>query len=427
MLTCKVGKTNVDTFTYEESRLREWSNKGMLRCPACEEKMLYCNGDFKIPYFRHEKNSNCPDLYSEGITQEHIQGIKILYDWLKNQEGVENLQLEKWIKDTRQRPDIYFTKEGQEYAIEFQCSPIATQYNKRHDLYKLQGIKDIWILGIDKYSIKEYDKILSLELLEYNIDDIRLKTIEIEINNSNTPLMYLNNTGNLIKSIDKAKSIYGYKTKYNNLIDSEKINKCHMKDLLNNGSLFDQNNPFIIISNIIKDKVNELNIRTYSDNYRFSTYIAGENVYMGISKYNHGYIYRTTTIDFVENKMNDIIESEIVKEEKIIEQNRIIKTERDMKEKKCNELTTRFKIVDKNCKFIYGQGNYNYYLWKVIFKCDEFDRTFFIKENQTDCTEHIGYYINLDTYKYREFNIDKIFEYISNNISNTLRNQKYGR
>jgi len=428
MLTCKVGQTAVDTFTYREEQLREWSNKGMLKCPACGEKMLYCNGDFKIAYFRHEKNSDCPDIYSEGVTQEHIQGIKILYDWLKIQEGIKDLQLEKWIPETRQRPDIYFIKDEREYAIEFQCSPIATKYNKRHDLYRLQGINDIWVLGVDKYSINEYEKMLSLELFEYKINDIRLKTIEVEINNSNNfPLMYLNNTGNLIKSIDKLKNVYGYKTKYNNIIDNKKIENCYLKDILNKGNLYDDNNPFKIIGNVIKNKVSELNKRSYSDNYRFSTYVLSGGSYMGIRSHNKGYIYRTTIDDFNENKLNDFIECEIIQEEKRIQENKKRKMEIQEKTMKCERLTNQFKIVNKNCKFEYGNGNYGLYLWKIIFTCDVFERTFFIKENQTDCTEKCGYYINLDCYKYRELNINKVFEYISKNISNTLRKERYGR
>jgi len=427
MLTCKVGKTIVDTFTYKDEQLREWSNKGMLKCPACGEKMLYCHGDFKIPYFRHEKNSDCPDIYSEGVTPEHIQGIKMLYDWLQLQEGINNLQLEKWIPETRQRPDIYFTKDGQEYAIEFQCSPIATQYNKRHDLYRLQGIKDIWILGIEKYSIKKYEKILHLELFEVEFSDMRLKTIEVEINNSDNSLVYLNNTGNLIKSIKKLKPICGYKTKYDNLIDDKKIETCYFENIINQGNLYEKNNPFKIVSDIIKNKINELNTKTFSNSYRFSTYMLDKEFHMAIRIYNKGSVYETTIDDFNENKLNDFVDNEIIKEKKKIEDNKKRLEEIKQKTEKCDLLTNKFKIVNKKCKFEYGNGNYGLYLWKIIFTCDVFERTFFIKENQTDCTEKCGYYINLDCYRYRELNIDKVFEYISKNISNTLRKERYGR
>jgi len=148
---------------------------------------------------------------------------------------------------------------------------------------------------------------------------------------------------------------------------------------------------------------------------------------MGIRSHNKGYIYRTTIDDFNENKLNDFIECEIIQEEKRIQENKKRKMEIQEKTMKCERLTNQFKIVNKNCKFEYGNGNYGLYLWKIIFTCDVFERTFFIKENQTDCTEKCGYYINLDCYKYRELNINKVFEYISKNISNTLRKERYGR
>jgi competence CoiA-like predicted nuclease len=255
MLTCQVGKTIVDTFTYEESRLREWSNKGVLRCPACGEKILYCHGDFKIPYFRHEKNSNCPDIYSEGVTEEHIQGIKILYDWLNNQKDIENLQLEKWIPETRQRPDIYFIKDGQEYVIEFQCSPIATQYNKRHDLYRLQEIKDIWILGLDKYSINNLEETNLL-------NNVKFKTIEIENYNINNKIIYLNTTTNEILSIDKLDYLWRDKNyRYQVIMKTTfnaNISTSNLKDV-SVAQLTDYPIKTESIINSINSKVNYLN------------------------------------------------------------------------------------------------------------------------------------------------------------------------
>ena len=44
-----------------------------------------------------------------------------------------------------------FKLNGEQYVIEYQCTPIATEYVERHDLYKAAGIKDIWIAGTEKY------------------------------------------------------------------------------------------------------------------------------------------------------------------------------------------------------------------------------------------------------------------------------------
>lgn len=231
MLSCIVGNKSINSFDYEEIKLREWSNKGILKCPECEEKVIYCNGDYKIPYFKHEVGSECSgNSYYEPMTEEHVDGIKTLYNRLKEIEGVQNLEVEKYIKNTKQRPDIYFEYKGNRYCIEYQCSPISTQYNKRHELYQLEGINDIWILGFDNFYIEEIDALINKEkrLLEskkdrfwYRIQEQidkyinmknnkevvfqrkRAKSIEDEINYSDSPLIYYNSkAGYLYKATD---------------------------------------------------------------------------------------------------------------------------------------------------------------------------------------------------------------------------------
>lgn len=105
----------------------------------------------KIPYFRHLNKTDCDDMYSETETEEHLKGKKDLFEWIKVQKGVSNAVLEGWISETRQRPDIMFIYKNQQYVIEYQCSPIASEYIDRHELYKSSGIHDIWILGTKKY------------------------------------------------------------------------------------------------------------------------------------------------------------------------------------------------------------------------------------------------------------------------------------
>ena len=188
MLSCIVGNKSINSFDYDEAKLREWSNKQILRCPECDERVIYCKGDYKIPYFKHEVASDCVgNKYYEPMTEEHINGIKALYERLKNIEGIENLEVEKYIKNTKQRPDIYFEYKGERYCIEYQCSPISTQYNKRHELYELEGIKDIWILGTEKYNFEGF--IETDEFMKFKEKSI--KTIEDEIDRCFSPLLYL--------------------------------------------------------------------------------------------------------------------------------------------------------------------------------------------------------------------------------------------
>ena len=74
-----------------------------------------------------------------------------MFEWIKKQNGVTEAVLEGWIPETKQRPDIMFKYNGKKYVIEYQCSPIATEYVERHELYKASGIIDIWICGIEKF------------------------------------------------------------------------------------------------------------------------------------------------------------------------------------------------------------------------------------------------------------------------------------
>lgn len=95
--------------------------------------------------------TECEDKYSESETEEHLNGKRDLFEWIKKQKGVTNAILEGWIPETKQRPDIMFEYYGKKYVIEYQCSPIATEYVERHKLYKISGIIDIWIAGYEKY------------------------------------------------------------------------------------------------------------------------------------------------------------------------------------------------------------------------------------------------------------------------------------
>ena len=131
--------------------LKKWSKKKILLCPVCGKPYEYCHGEVKTPYFRHMDKAECEDKYSESETEEHLNGKRDLYEWVKRQVGVTNAVLEGWIPKTKQRPDIMFDYNNKKYVIEYQCSPIATEYIERHELYQAVGFTDIWIAGVKKY------------------------------------------------------------------------------------------------------------------------------------------------------------------------------------------------------------------------------------------------------------------------------------
>lgn len=448
MLTCKVGESIVNTFSFKEEKLRGWSNKSMLKCPICGDKLLYCHGDYKIPYFRHEKNNDCLDIYSEGVTQEHLKGVKMLYEWLLNQKDIKNLQLEKWIPETRQRPDIYFeiveNNEIKKYAIEFQCSPIATKYNERHDLYRLNNIIDIWILGFSKYDINNYNSLL----LEYDIcnqviKNVKTKTIEREIKNSSKPLMYLTG-GKLVKITSKLIETYDNycnerKTIFDFIIDSKIITDCNYENLI------DVNSLYMLDDTLLRKRIHKL--EEYTDKL---------NEDIRVNRYKYDISIEASEIELkiinISNKNALIMNLNNFSEEKLFKYyNKEIELHRmkidlynDLK-KSCENLNNRFSIVNKNCAFDLQECNHgDSYLYKIEFNSCEFSRIFYIKEKSIDCTKEdsytspfrgkrggigwkrIYYDKTIDRLEYNTISANELIDYISNTISNTLRSIRYG-
>ena len=153
MLTCMLNEKRINCFDkrFTREELKKWAKKKILICPACGKPYEYCHGKIKSPYFRHMDKVQCEDRYSEPETEEHVCGKRDLYEWLKKQPGVTDCCLEGWIPETKQRPDIMFKYNDQLCVIEYQCSPISSEYFERHNLYEAAGIKDIWICGTNKY------------------------------------------------------------------------------------------------------------------------------------------------------------------------------------------------------------------------------------------------------------------------------------
>ena len=153
MLSCLLNGQRINCYddTYNKEQLKKWAAKKILLCPACGKPYEYCHGKVKSPYFRHMDKAECVDKYSEPETEEHITGKRDLYEWIRKQPGVTDTVLEGCIPGTKQRPDIIFMFNGKQYVIEYQCSPIATEYEERHELYQAAGIIDIWVCGIEKY------------------------------------------------------------------------------------------------------------------------------------------------------------------------------------------------------------------------------------------------------------------------------------
>lgn len=231
-LTCVVGSNTINTFEYDKEQIRKWSNKGILKCPLCGEKMIYKHGEYKIPHFAHECSCEIEKqlIYSQPETEEHLGGKRVIYEWLKTQ-NVENLKLESWIPETKQRPDVYFEKDGVRYVVEYQCTPIATKYAERHRLYELAGIKDTWVFGVEKYDFGKYIE-TCLDIPEY-----RTKTIEREIIDGKSQHFICLNGNKLFIPSRKKMSLVSDVVKYSMVFMSFGIDSFGVDDLCKNNDI----------------------------------------------------------------------------------------------------------------------------------------------------------------------------------------------
>lgn len=121
-------------------------------CPGCHEKVFLKSGKVIQAHFAHFRHSNC-SLFSEGETQEHLAGKKLLFEWFTN----ENIpcQLESYLPELQQRPDLLIWPDADRpIAIEFQCSSLSIEKMlERTEGYKKNGYEVLWIAG-SKFQLK---------------------------------------------------------------------------------------------------------------------------------------------------------------------------------------------------------------------------------------------------------------------------------
>lgn len=111
-------------------------------CPTCQEEVILKNGLTKQGHFAHQPQSKC-QVFSEGETREHLLGKALLAQWC--QRSQVSYQLEAYLSDLKQRPDLLIAKE---VAVEFQCSPLNYQrFLERTKKYHEAGYQVLWFLG----------------------------------------------------------------------------------------------------------------------------------------------------------------------------------------------------------------------------------------------------------------------------------------
>ena len=195
-------------------------------------------------------------------------GKQILFNWVKSLDGVYDVVLEGWLPDTKQRPDIMFMYNNQQYVIEFQCTPISSELLERRELYKAAGVVDIWVMGLDKYTVLTDEK-------TGNITNNYSKTIErevfayLDVKNNNLLVRGLQLKEPLFSSNRGMSIYYVYKTdclKFDWLKNKFELTDEYVQDLFEEINFKNR-----IFYNRLSEIINEINSELNTDFIYYKT------------------------------------------------------------------------------------------------------------------------------------------------------------
>lgn len=131
----------INLLEQNEERISQLKVTGPFFCPSCREEVDLKISSNKAQFF-HRKPCR---KKAEGESLEHFSGKFLLYHWLIS-NGFQ-VELEKYLPKTRQRPDLFCKWRGKHLAIEFQCSVISPEeIRKRSRSYTKMKINFLWVL-----------------------------------------------------------------------------------------------------------------------------------------------------------------------------------------------------------------------------------------------------------------------------------------
>ncbi|WP_051237693.1 competence protein CoiA [Lacticigenium naphthae] len=180
-------------------------------CPSCKQDLVLKKGTIKIAHFAHKKKSECIS-FSEGETEEHLLGKQLLFEMLR--KNMQEVYLEAYLSDLKQRPDILWKTDEEKIAIEFQCTTLNIRRMKeRTSNYKRRGYKVIWILGKNLH-IK--NKLTNLQKTFVGITDSGIfYSLEFDVSNKMFTVIYNLNSINHSRRIDYKIKSWPIKSKDN--------------------------------------------------------------------------------------------------------------------------------------------------------------------------------------------------------------------
>ncbi|PFV27595.1 competence protein [Bacillus thuringiensis] len=132
-------------YNCNEELLRRMRQQERFFCVACGKEVQMKLGKQKNWHFAHKKVDSCLAFY-EAESMYHRHGKELLYRWFKRQNF--HVDIEHYLPQIQQRPDIFIERAGRKIAIEYQCANLSIeQLYKRTYLYWRAGIQVIWIIG----------------------------------------------------------------------------------------------------------------------------------------------------------------------------------------------------------------------------------------------------------------------------------------
>ncbi|PGL72980.1 competence protein CoiA family protein [Bacillus sp. AFS055030] len=176
-LNTKSHTINLFEINTKEELLRLKEN-GPYYCPICKKQVRLKIGVKRVTHFAHIDLTECENERKESI--DHYKGKLALYQFFKRLNV--NVEVEKFIPEINQRPDLFIRLNSLKMCVEYQCSLIPLEIMiKRTNSFKKSGMKVLWILNdkllnqkrwssfqINSLSIYSLVRINSFSLLFYN-------------------------------------------------------------------------------------------------------------------------------------------------------------------------------------------------------------------------------------------------------------------
>ena len=132
-------------YNCNEELLRHMRQQERFFCVACGKEVQMKLGKQKSWHFAHKKVDSCLAFY-EAESMYHRHGKELLYRWFERQNF--HVDIEHYLPQIQQRPDIFIERAGRKIAIEYQCANLSIeQLYKRTYSYWRAGIQVIWIIG----------------------------------------------------------------------------------------------------------------------------------------------------------------------------------------------------------------------------------------------------------------------------------------